>query len=281
MKARGFIFAFAAFCAVSLLGAPLTRDTEWKDIPPEMSVGTVVDLAQADIAPAKEYTDSATNALYAALHGEIDAHQPTGYAPVSMISASDPAFSNAVHAVVSSIEPDEPPELDFAPSSVVARVEALEDNPTGPYLSVSGTGLVAGQDGKCRINFANRTITFDGGTKTLTFPVPRNSTTTLADAYEIGLRIDATAVRIGKNAGTATQGCIAIGYNANSTAGNAAQIGTGLNGEANSLQFLGWKVIDANGHVPADRLAPADLLTAIKRMDATQLAELKAFLGVE
>lgn len=45
------------------------------------------------------------------------------------------------------------------------------------------------------------------------------------------------------------------GYLAKATASGAVQLGTGTNNNANTLQFRGYQIIDANGNIPAQRLS--------------------------
>ena len=48
---------------------------------------------------------------------------------------------------------------------------------------------------------------------------------------------------------------VAIGVDAKSRATGAIQFGDGQNTTANTLQFRSYQIIDANGNLPADRLA--------------------------
>lgn len=74
---------------------------------------------------------------------------------------------------------------------------------------------------------------------------------------------------IGRMANTSTGGAVgqgansttgfAGGYNATANATGAVQLGQGTNSDANTLQFRGYKIVDANGNVPSDRLKNAAL----------------------
>lgn len=62
----------------------------------------------------------------------------------------------------------------------------------------------------------------------------------------------------GYNARATAQNAIAAGQNARATATNAIQIGTGTNSTAGTTQIRGWRLLDANGYIPEERL-PAGL----------------------
>lgn len=74
---------------------------------------------------------------------------------------------------------------------------------------------------------------------------------------------------VGSGANSTTGGAIGFGaytttgfaggYMAKASANGAVQLGEGTNTNANTLQFRGYQVVDANGNIPSDRLANAAL----------------------
>ena len=58
---------------------------------------------------------------------------------------------------------------------------------------------------------------------------------------------------VGNNAKATTGG--AVGNNAKATEDGAVQLGSGTNDKANTLQFRGYQIVDANGNIPAERLS--------------------------
>ena len=89
------------------------------------------------------------------------------------------------------------------------------------------------------------------------------------------------SVAMGYQAGAFRNRAIALGTYAECNGSEAVQIGCGTNDTANTLQFMNWPLVGSDGKIPADRLSAANVLASIKTMNATQLAELKTFLGIE
>lgn len=65
---------------------------------------------------------------------------------------------------------------------------------------------------------------------------------------------------------------VAIGAGAIVQYGNSAQIGYGTNSNAGTLQYRGWTVIDADGHVPTERLASGGTAGQVLAKTATGMA---------
>lgn len=72
---------------------------------------------------------------------------------------------------------------------------------------------------------------------------------------------------VGSGANSTTGGAVGLGaytttgfaggYMAKASANGAVQLGEGVNQDANTLQFRGYKIVDSNGNVPAERIASA------------------------
>ena len=58
----------------------------------------------------------------------------------------------------------------------------------------------------------------------------------------------------GYNARATASNATANGANARATASNAIQIGTGTNSTAGTTQIRSWRLLDANGYIPEERL---------------------------
>lgn len=63
------------------------------------------------------------------------------------------------------------------------------------------------------------------------------------------------ATALGANAVASGENSVALGVYAEASASNAIQLGEGTNGEANTLQFRDYKLVDADGHIPTERLS--------------------------
>lgn len=73
----------------------------------------------------------------------------------------------------------------------------------------------------------------------------------------IGYNAQATGgwgVAIGQNA-MASESSVALGRGAQATDARNVQLGTGTNGERGTLQFRDYKLVDADGHIPTQRLS--------------------------
>ena len=147
-------------------------------------------------------------------------------------------------------------------------------------FSVDAEDFKAGDGLRFGVNFSDRTVSFDGGETRFVFPELSDETGTVATQEDLAYRLDGKTVAIGQDAACGLVGGVAVGYKAEALAEYAVQLGRGTNTVAKTLQFREWPLVDANGKIPSDRLAPANVLTAIKGMNSTQLAELKAFLGI-
>jgi hypothetical protein len=66
--------------------------------------------------------------------------------------------------------------------------------------------------------------------------------------------MDGVAIGHGASSNTIFGPSIAIGNFAISEAGNSIQLGWGTNTEANSLQVYNYQLLDANGHIPVERI---------------------------
>ena len=62
------------------------------------------------------------------------------------------------------------------------------------------------------------------------------------------------ALALGKGADASGTSCVAIGPSAKAYSTRTYQIGPGTNSDSNTLQFLGYKLVDANGNIPLERL---------------------------
>ena len=62
------------------------------------------------------------------------------------------------------------------------------------------------------------------------------------------------ALALGKGADASGTSCVAIGPSAKAYSTRTYQIGPGTNSDSNTLQFLGYKLVDADGNVPLERL---------------------------
>ena len=86
----------------------------------------------------------------------------------------------------------------------------------------------------------------------------KTTSTILGGYYSIGIgcgTVTSYAVGIGLGAIAEQMYTVAIGVDAKSRATGAIQFGDGQNTTANTLQFRSYQIIDANGNLPADRLA--------------------------
>lgn len=66
---------------------------------------------------------------------------------------------------------------------------------------------------------------------------------------------DTQATALGANAVASGQNSVALGVYAVASASEAIQLGEGTNGEASTLQFRGYKLVDSDGHIPTQRLS--------------------------
>ena len=62
------------------------------------------------------------------------------------------------------------------------------------------------------------------------------------------------ALALGTGADASGTGCVAIGPYAKAYSTYSYQIGRGTNSDSNTLQFLGYKLVDADGNIPIERL---------------------------
>ena len=62
------------------------------------------------------------------------------------------------------------------------------------------------------------------------------------------------ALALGKGADASGTSCVAIGPYAKAYSTRTYQIGPGTNSDSNTLQFLGYKLVDADGNIPLERL---------------------------
>lgn len=76
----------------------------------------------------------------------------------------------------------------------------------------------------------------------------------------VGIGFDAYAggddsISVGGLSSANAPDALAIGYSATATAANAIQLGTGVNSASSTFQVFDKQLMDANGHIPAERLA--------------------------
>lgn len=62
------------------------------------------------------------------------------------------------------------------------------------------------------------------------------------------------ALALGNGADASGTSCVAIGPSAKAYSTRTYQIGPGTNSDSNTLQFLGYKLVDADGNIPLERL---------------------------
>ena len=62
------------------------------------------------------------------------------------------------------------------------------------------------------------------------------------------------ALALGKGADASGTSCVAIGPSAKAYSTRTYQIGPGTNSDSNTLQFLGYKLVNADGNIPLERL---------------------------
>ena len=193
---------------------------------------------------------------------------------------------------------------NFAPTGLVARVEALEAGGGGETDPVFGAwragDTVPLGSGRFQFNHAEKKVTFDGGATWLVFPKaeigPEETTgsDTLVSAGGLAGRLDAAQIRLGQSAVARYPGAVGVGFSAKANeegsvalgsfsvanAENAVQIGEGTNASAGTLQFRGWTLVGADGKIPSGRITPSAVLAALQELDAAQLAALKGLLGL-